>query len=217
MCSWPISPLRRECDGGDRARSSCRGHHPGLQGAGPRPLQAPCPCPGESLTLLDITKHASVVMSCFAGVPVLCGVISFTQALVHCVVMFSNVCYHSIIFFPSVPDLCILTHKYLLPQPFTSLSIPQDRTCIQFLAYVVAEGEGLLVDSAVETLALIAEAKECRSSLANTFGVLEALQSVTEWVMGFLTLGLCGWEITWGKHCLCWGEWYVELSPWTEE
>lgn len=62
----------------------------------------------------------------------------------------------------------------------TMFILHQDRTCIQFLAYVVAEGEGSLVQAAIETLSLIAEAKDCRPSLANTFGVLEALQSVTE-------------------------------------
>lgn len=77
-------------------------------------------------------------------------------------------------------EATIQAYKELAHDPSKRLALALDRTCIQFLAYVVAEGEGLLVDSAVETLALIAEAKECRSSLANTFGVLEALQSVTE-------------------------------------
>lgn len=51
---------RRECDGGDRVRSGCRGHHSGLQGAGQWPHKAPCPCFGKSLSVPP------------PGVPVLC-------------------------------------------------------------------------------------------------------------------------------------------------
>lgn len=47
-------------------------------------------------------------MSCFAGVPVLCGVISFTRALVHCVVMFFNVCYQCYIF----PKCTSFVHEF---------------------------------------------------------------------------------------------------------
>ncbi|XP_045126169.1 armadillo repeat-containing protein 1-like [Portunus trituberculatus] len=77
-------------------------------------------------------------------------------------------------------EATIQAYKELATDPAKRVALALDRTCIQFLAYVVAEGEGTLVDLAVETLALIAEAKECRPSLANTFGVLEALQSITE-------------------------------------
>ncbi|KAK8397201.1 hypothetical protein O3P69_004724 [Scylla paramamosain] len=77
-------------------------------------------------------------------------------------------------------EATIQAYKELATDPTKRVALALDRTCIQFLAYVVAEGEGTLVDLAVETLALIAQAKECRPSLANTFGVLEALQSVTE-------------------------------------
>lgn len=51
---------------------------------------------------------------------------------------------------------------------------------MQFLAYIVAEGTGTLVQLAVDTLELLAESSECRPSLANTFGVLEALQEMAE-------------------------------------
>ena len=59
----------------------------------------------------------------------------------------------------------------------------QDKTCVQFLAYVVAEGDGSLVQSAVDTLSLLADSPECRPPLANTFGVIEALQSIAELVI----------------------------------
>ncbi|XP_042211096.1 armadillo repeat-containing protein 1-like isoform X2 [Homarus americanus] len=77
-------------------------------------------------------------------------------------------------------EATIQAYKELASDPGKRLALALDRTCIQFLAYVIAEGEGSLVQSAIETLSLIAEAKECRPSLANTFGVLESLQSVTE-------------------------------------
>lgn len=77
-------------------------------------------------------------------------------------------------------EATIQAYKELATDPTKRVALALDRTCIQFLAYVVAEGEGALVDLAVETLALIAQAKECRPSLANTFGVLESLQSITE-------------------------------------
>ncbi|XP_071538324.1 armadillo repeat-containing protein 1-like isoform X2 [Panulirus ornatus] len=77
-------------------------------------------------------------------------------------------------------EATIQAYKELATDPAKRLALALDRTCIQFLAYVVAEGEGSLVHSAIETLALIAQSKDCRPSLANTFGVLESLQSVTE-------------------------------------
>ncbi|KAK3859226.1 hypothetical protein Pcinc_034631 [Petrolisthes cinctipes] len=77
-------------------------------------------------------------------------------------------------------EATIQAYKELALDPAKRLALALDRTCIQFLAYVVAEGEGSLVQAAIDTLTLIAEAKDCRPSLANTFGVLEALQSVTE-------------------------------------
>ncbi|XP_037781953.1 uncharacterized protein LOC119578443 [Penaeus monodon] len=85
---------------------------------------------------------------------------------------------------------CHLTSAYVLifcsryvyggHRKYSRLHDWKDLTCIQFLAYVVAEGEGSLVKAAIETLSLIAQAIECRQSLANTFGVLESLQAVTE-------------------------------------
>nr|XP_045617613.1 uncharacterized protein LOC123770050 isoform X2 [Procambarus clarkii] len=77
-------------------------------------------------------------------------------------------------------EATIQAYKELASDPGKRVALALDRTCVQFLAYVIAEGEGSLVHSAIETLSLIAEAKECRPPLANTFGVLEALQSVTE-------------------------------------
>ncbi|XP_069954234.1 armadillo repeat-containing protein 1 isoform X2 [Cherax quadricarinatus] len=77
-------------------------------------------------------------------------------------------------------EATIQAYKELASDPGKRVALALDRTCVQFLAYVIAEGEGSLVQSAVETLSLIAEAKECRPPLANTFGVLESLQSVTE-------------------------------------
>ncbi|ROT69746.1 hypothetical protein C7M84_012025 [Penaeus vannamei] len=77
-------------------------------------------------------------------------------------------------------EATIMAYKELASDPGKRLALALDRTCIQFLAYVVAEGEGSLVKAAIETLSLIAQAIECRQSLANTFGVLESLQAVTE-------------------------------------
>ncbi|XP_064091024.1 armadillo repeat-containing protein 1-like [Macrobrachium nipponense] len=77
-------------------------------------------------------------------------------------------------------EATIQAYRELATDPAKRLALALDRTCVQFLAYVVADGEERLVLLAIKTLALIAEAKECRPSLANTFGVLEALQSVTE-------------------------------------
>ncbi|XP_068205082.1 armadillo repeat-containing protein 1-like [Palaemon carinicauda] len=77
-------------------------------------------------------------------------------------------------------EATIHAYRELATDPAKRLALALDRTCIQFLAYVVADGEESLVLLAIKTLALIAEAKECRPSLANTFGVLESLQAVTE-------------------------------------
>ncbi|XP_042866982.1 uncharacterized protein LOC122249875 [Penaeus japonicus] len=77
-------------------------------------------------------------------------------------------------------EATIMAYKELASDPGKRLALALDRTCIQFLAYVVAEGDGALVKAAIETLSLIAQAIECRQSLANTFGVLESLQAVTE-------------------------------------
>ncbi|KAK7065549.1 Armadillo repeat-containing protein 1 [Halocaridina rubra] len=77
-------------------------------------------------------------------------------------------------------EATIQAYRELASDPAKRLALALDRTCIQFLAYVVAEGEATLVHLAVETLSLISQAQECRTSLANTFGVLEALQAVSE-------------------------------------
>ncbi|XP_076044137.1 uncharacterized protein LOC143027080 isoform X2 [Oratosquilla oratoria] len=77
-------------------------------------------------------------------------------------------------------EATVQAYKELAADPAKRLALALDRTCIQFLAYVLAEGKGSLVQSAMDTLALIAQTPDCRPSLANTFGVLEALQALSD-------------------------------------
>ncbi|CAL4069326.1 unnamed protein product [Meganyctiphanes norvegica] len=77
-------------------------------------------------------------------------------------------------------EATIQAYRELATDPGKRLALALDRTCIQFLAYVIAEGEGSLVQAGLETLSLISQEPDCRPSLAHTFGVLEALESLSE-------------------------------------
>lgn len=76
-------------------------------------------------------------------------------------------------------EATIQAYRELATDPGKRFALALDRTCIQFLAYVLAEGEGNLVLLALETLSLISQEPHCRPSLANTFGVLESLEALS--------------------------------------
>ncbi|KAB7503552.1 Armadillo repeat-containing protein 1 [Armadillidium nasatum] len=77
-------------------------------------------------------------------------------------------------------EATVQAYKELASDSAKCLALAMDQTCIQFLAYVVAEGSGTLVQTAVDTLELLSGTPECRPHLANTFGVLEALQEMAD-------------------------------------
>ncbi|RXG51738.1 Armadillo repeat-containing protein 1 [Armadillidium vulgare] len=77
-------------------------------------------------------------------------------------------------------EATVQAYKELASDSAKCLALAMDQTCIQFLAYVVAEGSGTLVQTAVDTIELLSGTPECRPHLANTFGVLEALQEMAD-------------------------------------
>ncbi|CAL4119030.1 unnamed protein product [Meganyctiphanes norvegica] len=77
-------------------------------------------------------------------------------------------------------EATIEAYRALATDPAKRLALALDRTCVQFLAYIIAEGNNNIVKIALETLTLIAQNSECKIPISNTFGILEALSSVSD-------------------------------------